>query len=162
MKNFFQELQIDDDLPIHVLSADLYQDAAQKVDFIIKRHHHHRGVDVKDQQIESVGMQFTITRGSLARKKEQIAETRRRLRPTDRIDDVLLVRLPLRSIEELWDRWNSEGRPPGGPQQYWDEQTKEIVFRGVLEGMMNKEEIDSLWQQVKGSEEEPASEVLAA
>ena len=47
VRNFMNKLTYNHDLPFFIIAGDVFQDVNQKIDFIIHRKSHHRGVDVE-------------------------------------------------------------------------------------------------------------------
>jgi hypothetical protein len=129
VKNLLTKLAIDEGLDIEVLDTDIYQDVDQKIDFIVRRKTRNRGVEVETLPMtERLGIQFTTdprpeTRN---RKLRQIERSKRELNKTDKIDDIVLVRVQFGYVSELWERWNKT-QAPGGPDKLLDPEIKKQI-----------------------------------
>ena len=151
VQNFLTQLSVDYNLDFRIESADVYQDIQQKIDFMIHRTSHTRGVGVEaDDQGEDIGVQFTISQRpeSLEKKQEQISRSKQLLRRYEDIDDLVLISIPIRGIKQLIKEWEGEGKPPGGPSAMWYPKSKEKIFKLVLEKMYSREEIEEMWNKV--------------
>lgn len=159
---FFERLQYDSDLDFNLEPVDIYQDVVKKVDFIIKKHRHERGVQVEEHDsTESTGIQFTLNQSQevLAKKREQIERARSYIREGDEIQDILLVSLSPETSREVWEAyqaWREAGKPTA-VDGYLSDATKEVLFRNVLGGIYSEEEITAQWEKVAGSVEHLAA-----
>ncbi len=136
-------------LDFEVLRADAYDDVRGKVDFIVRRKNYRRGVKVEaNQSSKTTGIQFTIndTAENMLTKQYQLDRVRERKMAEHIVDDVVLVSIPLFQVTNLYLQWKEQGRPCGGPDALWDEETKWQVFDQVLRGVYSDREIDEQWQ----------------
>lgn len=147
VENFFKKITYDTDVPFEIRLADVYQDVTQKIDFIVHRKTHIRGIGVEISDKDDVGVQFTTRSGDLEHKKEQVKRARKYLKQEDEVDDIMLVSVPLARTKELFEEWNIK-KLPGGPDKLWDRTTKGTVFRRVLEGVLTKEELEESAQKL--------------
>ncbi len=147
MVQLFRKLELDRGLPCQVLGADVYQDVAQKIDFILRKTDHSRGVRVEDggEEIKNKGIQFTLNTKQfvLDRKMDQIRRSKRQLTEEDRIDDIMLVVMDMRYVIDAYRRWEKD-KPPGGPDKFLDGTVRERIFKKTLEGMFPSEELDQI------------------
>ncbi len=159
VENFFKKLQLDLGVEIAVQMGDLMQDMVQKIDFVVSRSRHRRGVGVETTDTKNLGVQFTLRADAhgIGKKQSQIKRAKKKLVEKDRIDDIVLVSVPIVGITKQYKAWFKAGRPPGGPEQYWPEEVKEYVFKGVLDGVFEQDELDRMWAELpeegKGSPE---------
>lgn len=147
VRNFLKKLSIDTGVDFTVVDADVYQDVEKKIDFIIRRRSHHRGVRVEaDEHAERVGVQMTTSTSPdlLAHKQGQVERSKHHLKSADEVDDIVLVSVPLQNITERYARWN-EMKSSGGPDKLWDIETREAIFREVLAGVFKPDEIEAEW-----------------
>lgn len=147
MIQLFRKLEIDRGLPCQVLGADVYQDVAQKIDFIIRRTDHTRGVRVEDggEEVQNKGIQFTLNtqRFVLNRKIDQIRRSKQKLTEEDRIDDIMLVVMDMKWMVDAYRQWE-EDKPPGGPDKFLDGAVRKQISKRTLEGMFTKEELEQM------------------
>ena len=150
VENFFKKLQLDLGVEINVQMGDLMQDMVQKIDFVVSRSRHRRGVGVETTDTKNLGVQFTLRADAhaIGKKQSQIKRAKKKLVEKDRIDDIVLVSVPIVGITKQYKAWFKAGRPPGGPEQYWPEEVKEYVFKGVLDGVFEQEELDRMWAEL--------------
>lgn len=155
MVQFLRKLEIDGDLPYSVEEADLFQDVNQKIDFIVRRSDHRRGVRVEEgrgKEVEAAGIQFTLNTNQavLKHKEDQIRKSRGKLTGEDRLDDILLVAMDMRWVIDAYRRWEKE-KPPGGPDKFLAPVLRETIFKKTLSGLADREELDREWREA-GSE----------
>lgn len=160
VRNFLKKLSINfPELDFEVEKADVFQDVQQKIDFIIHRRPHQRGVRVKvPAGVESAGIQFTtnLEAGNILKKEHQVDLSKQHLTREDAIDDIVIVTMPLEEIAPAYDRWKKK-KTSGGPDELWPEETKEQVFRNVTKGLMTAHEVDSQWEIVSGQKFTPVT-----
>jgi hypothetical protein len=150
VENFLKKLMFDYDVDFSIQRADVFQDVEQKIDFIIRRVEHDRGVRVyEDPRADRVGVQFTTSTNAetLHRKASQVERSKRRLEKRERIDDIVIVSIPLREASALYHQWKHTKRA-GGPDAIWDDATKETIFREVVKGVFSPDEIDEEWGKI--------------
>lgn len=161
-KGFLKKLSYDlPDADFDVLEADAFQDVNSKMDFIIQRKKHERGVEV--QESERVGIQFTTNTSAEAeeRKERQLDRVRQNLDRAEGIKDVVLVQIPASEVRESYNAWKQNPQP-GGPEKLWSEGTQEFVFRNVLKDVLEPDEIQTNWETVQQSQAEPEEKAAAA
>lgn len=157
VRSFLTKLGLENQFDFSVVQADAYQDVVQKMDFILLRKERGRGVRVEGSKEERLGMQVTISESPtvLGVKRDMISKAKRRLRPEDRIKDILLIQLNLKSvIRPAYDEWIAKKKPTGGPDAFLDEKTRKKMFVGVLQGMYKREEIEEMWRCIEEKERE--------
>ncbi|MCI0565923.1 hypothetical protein L0Y46_01865 [bacterium] len=154
VENFLKKMIYDNNTPFGIEGADVYTDTIQKIDFIIKKKLHKRGVGVNKQEKQtSFGIQFSIGRHEklLKKKKKKFNAVYEDMKEKSGLDDIIFVNIPLQGINELYNTW-ARNRVPGGPDKLWDDDTKETLLRGLLQGIMTEEEIDEEVNKVTGRE----------
>ena len=162
-KGYLKQLSFDLDVDFDVLESDAQQDVERKIDFIVKRKRHERGVEVEEdtkESVERVGVQFTTNMSEEAHehKQYQVDREKQMLRTADpKIKDLVLVQIPPRQVREAFYAWKDDPIP-GGPQKYWDDEVKEGVFRGVMDEVLTRDEIDDQWAIVQGHESRESEE----
>ncbi|MDO8515672.1 MAG: hypothetical protein Q7S28_00280 [bacterium] len=163
VENFFRKLSFDFDVDFRVVSADVSQDVTQKIDFIIHRKSHTRGVGVENTEKENVAVQFTTTtrKEALEHKNDQIQRAKQFFKRYNApVDDLVLVSVPLSQTRSLYNSWKKY-KFAGGPDKLWSEAIKEQVFKEVLKDILTKEEIAQEWALVSKRGEEPAEKLAA-
>lgn len=147
MVQLFRKMEIDRGLPYQVIGADIYQDVTQKIDFIIRKTDHSRGVHLEDggEELKNKGIQFTLNtrRSVLNRKMDQIRRSKERLTEEDRIDDIMLVVMDMSWMSDAYRRWQHD-KPPGGPDKFLNARVREQIFKKTLEGMFTNEELEQM------------------
>jgi len=141
VKNFLKKLAIDTNADFEIIEADAYQDVEQKIDFIVHRKTagHVRGAKVEESETATdIGVQFTTAIGKTEHKEHQITQSKKRL--TD-VDDLVLVTMPAHDASFLYNMWKKQ-KTSGGPEKMWSTEIQESVFRGVMDKVLTKEEID--------------------
>lgn len=147
--SYLNKISIDEEVPFAIEASNIYEDIELKMDFILKVRMRKRGVAVESVEDEkhTIGVQFTISSrrarklGKLLKAKEQAREE------GNRIEDIVLVKVPLKKLNDLFVRW-AVNKPPGGPDRLWGAEIKQKILRGVLKGMLSKEEIDGICARV--------------
>lgn len=144
VKSFLKRLSIDTDADFEILDASVYQDVEQKIDFIIHRKSkpHERGVHVTESSRVDVGIQFTTAFSKTDKKERQIRRSKRNL---EEVDDLVLVAIPAYDASVLYRKWK-EHKTSGGPHKRWGKTIQETIFRGVMDKVLTKEEIDRFCQ----------------
>ncbi|MDD5711054.1 MAG: hypothetical protein PHV43_03080 [Candidatus Colwellbacteria bacterium] len=156
-KNFLKVLSIDGLVDFRIDEVDVYEDVALQIDFVLSRRGHNRGVGLEpDEAMTEVGIQFTIRSGAdkkLARKRlglERVKEGLKEETPEKdliRLDDCILVSVPIEGAADSFRSWVEEGRRPGGPTL--NAEARKQIFEAVLAGMMSEQEIDELWEKIE-------------
>ncbi len=146
VRNMLKKISIDLNADFSIEETNLQQDVEHKIDFIIHRKSHHRGVGVASgKQITDIGVQFTMD-GSVEKathKTKQINRVKATLGKDAQVSDIVLVQIPLRHVLETLKEWKKQKRP-GGPDKLWDRAKREKIVRGVLDRIMPPKEIDQL------------------
>jgi hypothetical protein len=145
VRTYLEKIAIDLDLDFRVVEADVHQDMVEKIDFVIHRTVHNRGVVVETSDHTDIGIQFTISQSEerLQEKSQQVAESRRRINRGSPVDDIVLVSVPVRNVAQVYDAWRADPKP-GGPEAAWSSDVQAFVVRGVLQGIIPEDEIESI------------------
>ncbi|OGZ59659.1 MAG: hypothetical protein A3F94_01850 [Candidatus Spechtbacteria bacterium RIFCSPLOWO2_12_FULL_38_22] len=147
VKNLFQQLRFDGVLDVRVVEGDVYQDAVEKIDFIIHTKQHKRGVDVEvDEVVSHIAVQFTTERRNerLRKKILQLEEVRASLIESGLVDDIILVRVPMKGLVEHYTNWIKGDMPPGGPITYIPPSVRKMLLQEVLKGIPNFNEVENV------------------
>ncbi len=141
--------QVQFDLPelgIEVEEVNVVQDMDEKIDFIVKVHEHHRGVQVAEDEKtlgdEAVfGIQFTLKwkEEDLKVKQNKIDKSLAKGIHTQ-VDDVLLVTVPVScsEIKKAHQEWHKRGCPPGGPVRLYTQEVKMKILEKIVDGAGGK------------------------
>ncbi len=142
VRTYLEQLAWDyPELGFTVQRADAQQDVERKIDFIIHRRSRSRGVNVEAiEGPKDAGIQFTTRQdvAGLEHKQEQITRAKRF---SQDVDDLVLVSLPMEKFSGAYTAWRSK-QTPGGPERYWNQQTKDEIFRNVMAGFLTAEEVE--------------------
>ena len=152
VQSFFQKCAFHAMVDFQIIPADIFYDIHKKIDFIIHRKSYNRGVNVEENMLRNVGIQFTINtqQKNIERKEEQIERARQNLRKEDHIDDIMLVSIPIEKTKEVYAEWEKD-KMPGGPDKSWDKEIKEAIFKKVLSGVLEDENIEKQWQLIQNT-----------
>ncbi|MBU0707195.1 hypothetical protein KKG41_02375 [Patescibacteria group bacterium] len=157
VRNLLAKMTIDNDVDFEIIGTDVFQDVERKVDFIVHLKTHRRGVSVEEsEQPDTVGIQFTTSTAPyrLAKKQKQIDRAIERRKDEDDVDDILLVSIPMKEIWEQYRAWK-QTKSAGGPDKLWDDETKEKIFRGVMDGVLDPERIEEHLSAMRSDRSEP-------
>lgn len=140
-----KRLEWDEAVPFKFVMADVHQDVAQKIDFIIKVQKKSRGVSVEASQMETIGIQFTMNEERVPFKLGQIEQAKRE--GLDKVDDLVLVSIPIEHINTVlyqWEERRSEtGKTAGGPVTFLLSEEKEVLMRGMFSHLFEAQEMET-------------------
>ena len=163
VKGFIKRISIDmPDSKFEVVEADAEHDVNRKIDFILVRKRHHRGVGVEAQDIQ--GVQFTTGRGGKFRnhKLKQIEQSKNQDHSDDleHINDIILVRASSKSILGAYKLWEKE-KKSGGPDL--DPQILDHLITNLFKGFIDDDSINRIKQfSVHKPKKENIEEMMAA
>jgi hypothetical protein len=140
VRNFLKKVSLDCGGDFEIIEADVYQDVAQKIDFIIHRKDAGRGVKVAEGDKNHVGVQFTINPQAKKHKEEQVSRANAKLRPEDRVDSIVLVTMRLDNVMRIFSEW-AKTKTAGGPDKLWSAREKTEIFRGLMKNFLTEPEI---------------------
>ncbi|HLD17564.1 MAG TPA: DUF2934 domain-containing protein [Patescibacteria group bacterium] len=128
-----------------IFAAPISADVEYKMDFVIlvRNTAQKRGVGVQSSDADVVGIQFTLAGADpnvYLHKTSQVQSAQRRLQRNG-ISDLVLVSVPVNGTTYAHNRWEKEGCPPGGPEQFWDAASKQEILRRVLQNILPPERI---------------------
>lgn len=135
-----------------LIESDVHLDVIKKIDFIVRRKSHYRGVGVEAEDRQDVGIQFTTSTNNerLTEKRSQLKRANTLLRPEDQLEEIILVSVPLKNLTHLYEQWKA-APTPGGPEKLWDKRIKREVFEKVLSGMLSKDELEEQWKVLESA-----------
>jgi hypothetical protein len=145
---FLKRLQVDGGVPFSFETADVHQDVAQKIDFVLKRPQQGRGVKADVNEASVIGVQFTMKTKvkDVDYKQDQIKRAKKD--EEIRVDDIVLVSMPIEHIQTIFYQWEERkrdtGKTAGGPVSFLLPEEKEYIVRGLFDGFFDQEEIESL------------------
>ncbi|MDD5627339.1 MAG: hypothetical protein PHW01_05015 [Patescibacteria group bacterium] len=154
VENFLKKISLDYDVSFKIIPADVAQDVNEKIDFIIHRRQHYRGVGIRaEKEKKDIGIQFTTIKDPLKiyDKEKQVAKAKKRLQDQGKenmIEDIVLVSIPINKFMNGYNIWKS-AKNPGGPDKLWPPETKKEIFSKILSGMLTSDEIEAEWQKVR-------------
>ena len=158
VSSLMEQLRIDERLPYQLTKGDVFDDNERKIDFFIRIPAHIRGVKAKADDFQHVGIQFYAGhKNSPVSKQNQINESKERFGLND-IDDIVLISINLKILNNIYHQWKNSGMKPGGPTQLLITEIREKIFRGVLDRFFEPEAIDEMWQNRKTNRNEPKEE----
>lgn len=146
--SFLRKLTIDESLPFEIEASNVFEDIELSIDFIIKIKTARRGVAVEGtDDDQTIGVQFSIAK-KRARKKKKLEGAKDRAKASGvKIDDIVLVRVRLKQLTDMFAAW-SVNKPPGGPDELWEPEVKWQILRGVLKGLFSEKEIEEMRSKV--------------
>lgn len=143
------------DLGFAVERSNALEDSELKYDFKLRKKRRLRGVAVADTEMSAkeyrgykrrVGIQFTINtvKQKLKKKREEIETTLKELKKRSRtqrqpVDDIVFVHVPMPEIMRQYGRWLRDGKPSGGPEQYFTPEIKKQIFMEATKGFISIE-----------------------
>lgn len=160
-QNMLKKIGLDGTGDFEIIPADVFQDVNQKVDFIIQRKIHGRGVRVETQDHTSegkdsgsIGIQLTLQQDPeiLRRKERQITSAKKRMQDGE-LTDIVLVSIKTESVNRLLRDWIKKGRPHGGPDALWDTQTKTRFLHTLLDGVLPRDLLEKITTSLDPSDE---------
>ncbi|MEK7112236.1 MAG: hypothetical protein AAB875_02810, partial [Patescibacteria group bacterium] len=86
-----------------------------------------------------IAVQFAAgksTRAFTEKKLRNIQKTLSNLRPEDRIEDVIFLRVFIDDLRQKYERW-LEKRTPGGPDSLMNDRLKKTLFDTLFHGDMS-------------------------
>lgn len=157
-----EKLVRDLNLDFSVDWSDVFLDVDYKIDFIIRRPKHDRGVRIEDNGQETdinssndLGIQFTISQTDfdLRRKTKQLKSARARLADVnDSIADIVLVSIPLKDIKKKFASWQARkkltGYSLGGLDSFFGEETINKLVEGILNKFLSADKIEIIKRKV--------------
>lgn len=150
VKNILRKMQYDINVDFEIIDADVHQDIEQKIDLVIHRTNKNRGVEVtvEDGRYD-IGIQFTtnINPEVTAKKKSQIEKAKRKITSEWHIDDLVLVSFPLGTTSKVFQQWNQDGQPAGGPDRYLDRVSAKKLFHKLMVDVFPQDQIDKYWSE---------------
>ena len=154
IETFFEKNILDHGLKMRLERVDRQRDVDEKIDFIfhLPRHQRGVGVDASDER-EDIGIQLTVSNDPklLKHKAKKIEEAKETFDgKRGEVDDIVLVTLPLKHMQEKIVSWKNEEMLPGGPMKKWEASKQEQIFRGVLQKLFPDKEITGMWESVLG------------
>ena len=158
IKNMLTKIQIYHGLDIEVKLGDVFDDVGNKIDFIIKRTNHKRGVTIQeDSDIDTFAVQVTLNSDEdvIERKVRQVGKARQRLLREGVVDDMALVQVGEElsaQMREAYRAWGAN-KKPGGPDKLLPLQTRESLFKLILNGVYDSEELNQIWTEVSDESE---------
>lgn len=153
VRNIFAKLVLDFDIGLEISESDVYQDVEKKVDFILRRKKHYRGVEIKeDESVLDIGVQLTLhdEKKVLHFKNEQIAQAREKIsKGEDKILDIILVSVPAGfNFSGLYEEFKKNPWC-GGPEKYLPIEIKKKFVRKILQGMVSEHELEEIESKIK-------------
>lgn len=150
---YLKKLIIDHDLPFEVVDGDIHQDAEQKIDFLMIKPAHERDVIVKEVDngsVELIGIQLAT--GKRPKKTREIGEAKDRVRESDGIHDILLIKIGRGEMLKGIHAWKEHGCPPGGPDAFVPPHVRETIFRRLLHRFFLPTTIEHLCKKIQKGE----------
>ncbi len=146
-----KKISIDSDDKFFIKEVAISDDVNNKIDFIIQRVKHNRGVGVKQEKdANDIGIQLTTnsSRENTEHKKSQINKVKTRLGEEMPVNDLVLITIPIKNVIDLLNKWKAR-KVPGGPDKLWDKDKREKIIRGVLDQILPSAEIQEICSQLK-------------
>ena len=142
------------DLNFFVERSNAIEDAELKYDFKLRKKKHLRGIAVADIGMSEeeytgykkrIGIQLTILRGGrVGRKKREFELVRPKIKEMSRwqkqpVDDIVFVHIPMPEVLTYYRQWLAEGKPSGGPEQYFSPEIKKELLLKSTGGLIKIE-----------------------
>ena len=156
--HLLKQIQFDiPELGVEVEEVNVVQDMDEKIDFIVKIHEHHRGVQVEEEEKvlgdDSVfGIQFTLKwkEDDLKVKQNKIDKSLHKGIRTQ-VDDVLLVTVPITcaEVKKAHEQWHAKGCPPGGPVKLYAQEVKLKILEKIVDHAGTKNIIEEHREKIE-------------
>ncbi|KKQ36030.1 MAG: hypothetical protein US50_C0001G0032 [Candidatus Nomurabacteria bacterium GW2011_GWB1_37_5] len=153
-KNFLTRIQYNDPKAgFKVEPSNAMEDAELKYDFKVSFPKKLRGVAIEGEELpreeyvknkKEIGIQFTVSarRDNLTHKAHQIEEAKEKISDEKynryvkkKVDDIVLISLPLGTYRTHFKTWLDAGKPAGGPEQYLSEVEERKILDKVTGGI---------------------------
>lgn len=139
------------DLVFRVEPSNALEDTRLKYDFKIFVPQKTRGVALEGDKMPrdnyvkekvKLGIQFTISNSSELQnhKKKQLEEARKQITDENlkrfvkrKVDDIVLVTIPLNNFGLYFWKWVKEGKPPGGPERYLTVSERKKILKDIFQ-----------------------------
>jgi len=158
VNSFFTKILENNDFPFSIEEADVYDDAIDKIDFYFHiKKEYTRGLNIEACGEEkdcieknNIGIQYTMNKDAIEKKKKQIESARKRVG----VDDIVLVTVPLDHISEALEKWKADKKNRSdfsGPERFLDDNLKEKLFKSLLSNLPKELNINSeeYWEKIK-------------
>ena len=66
--------------------------------------------------------------------------------------DLVLIVIPINHVMDTYKEWQGKGkkrRAPGGPDELWSIEDKEMIFKGLLSKVLSDEKVEKAWGKVR-------------
>jgi hypothetical protein len=133
--------------------SNALEDVELKYDFKVVVPKKIQGVAVEGEEMpreeymqikRKLGIQFTVTESGLGNKRKQVKNAKKEIldqkfknyvkKP---VDDIILVSLPFKTYQQYFEKWIAEGKPSGGPEQYFTKIEKIALLKKVTENALD-------------------------
>ncbi|HSI21029.1 MAG TPA: hypothetical protein VLA04_05025 [Verrucomicrobiae bacterium] len=152
---FFNRLQHDSKLKFSFEQGDIYQDVTQKIDFIIKKNAHIRGVHTEEEVDDTLpmasGIQFTLKQDAddLSHKQGQIDYSLREGGAKNEVSDIMLVSLSPKAQKGLFNAYNQfKEQKTHSVDRFIPKHIQEELFTHLLKGIFSPQQIAEQWQAI--------------
>lgn len=136
--SYLKMVSIDYQAGFRVEPVDIYQDAVQKIDFILRVP---KSKEERDggHVVNRIGVQFTTSEERVHGKREQIeALEGEEAHAEVGVDEIVVVAVPMH-VRSLVSSWKKDGQPPGGPGQYLSASDRLEMFTKIVGPHISKE-----------------------
>lgn len=155
VESYLTKLFIDNpNLPFTIEMGDVHNDVRSKMDFKLHiKKEYTRAIKINTHN--NTGIQFTLDKDKEEFKQEQIDKSKKFINRLDKkpVDDLILVSMSLSEIQESLEKWKNDGKNKSiaGPSEYWNPETKKLVFIKMLEKLPKELKInpEELWNSIE-------------
>jgi len=150
------------DFPFTMEQADTYDDVNEKMDFIFHiKKEYSRGLNIKSCEEESekdcekndIGVQYTMNTDPEVQNKKINQIDKSKKRNIDKVDDIILVTVPLGKIQEVLKKFKEKKRDNNfsGPEQFLNMDIKRTLFKSMLENLPENLNINAeeYWKKIE-------------
>ncbi len=159
VESFITKLTYDYNMPYRLKNVSVYEDVEYKIDFLIEPLSDSDavgvGVDTPEHRPD-IAIQFTTALSpiTIEHKHKQVSQAKGKIDRDDslHVKDLILIVLPIAHVVDVFGEWQhtkKAKRVPGGPDELWNMETKENIFKGLLEKIFSSEQIEHAWAQVE-------------
>ena len=155
-QNFLIRLGYDNQsFMLRVEHSNTLEDAVLKYDFKVVLPEKMRGVTIEGDELSreeyikskrKLGIQFTTISNPNKLHQKEIQVDKAKIEISDekynrfikkQVDDIVLVSLPFGTYKTYFEKWLAEGKPSGGPEQYFTKEEKVALIKKVTENALD-------------------------
>lgn len=155
VRELLNRIALNNKLDFAVLRANAIEDNIYKYDFKIRVYQRNRGVVIKQEDTEKTsskkgetGIQFGLVKPRYARKKARTIEgIKEKFSKKLPVNDIVLITIQTKEFAYAFNKWLSNDKPPGGPEQFLSRDLKMGILKAVTKDLIeiSEKEIEKIF-----------------